>query len=178
MNKAYVIIPTLLMLVFFGYWWNFNSEYQAKQEAKKEVARLEKIAELEQEALNRKRAIEDALANQEVRRAERDEREAKRQADREQRQADIEARRQADREKQKLARQLSRLKGDVYDEKAKLEKLEEKMRILIAEEAFVLEYVTIARKNENDVTKVIQRITAADAARAKAVAAAAAEKKS
>ena len=70
------------------------------------------------------------------------------------------------------------MKGDVYDEKAKLEKLEEKMRILIAEEAFVLEYVTIARKNENDVTKVIQRITAADAARAKAVAAAAAEKKS
>ena len=66
------------------------------------------------------------------------------------------------------------MKGDVYDEKAKLEKLEEKMRILIAEEAFVLEYVTIARKNENDVTKVIQRITAADAARAKAVAAAAA----
>ena len=85
------------MLVFFGYWWNFNSEYQVKQEAKKEVARLEKIAELEQEALNRKRAIEDALANQEVRRAERAEREAKRQADREQRQADIEARRQADR---------------------------------------------------------------------------------
>ena len=70
------------------------------------------------------------------------------------------------------------MKGDVYDEKAKLEKLEEKMRILIAEEAFVLEYVTIASKNENDVTKVIQRITAADAARAKAVAAAAAEKKS
>ena len=66
------------------------------------------------------------------------------------------------------------MKGDVYDEKAKLEKLEEKMRILIAEEAIVLEYVTIARKNENDVTKVIQRITAADAARAKAVAAAAA----
>ncbi len=178
MNKAYVIIPTLLMLIFFGYWWNFNSEYEEKQAAKREVARLEKIAELEQEALNRKRAIEDALANQEIRRAERAEREAKRQADREQRQADIEARRQADREKQKLARQLSRLKGDVYDEQAKLAQLKENIRILTAEEAFVREYVTIARQNENNVTKVIQRITAADAARAKAVAAAAADKKS
>lgn len=173
MNKGYFIIPTLAMLIFFGYWWSFNSDYQAKQAAKKEVARLEKIAELEQEALNRKKAIEDALASQEVRRAERAEREAKRQAQREQRQADIEARRQADREKQKLARQLSRLKGDVYDEKAKLATLEEKMRVLKGEEAFLRDYVSLARNNEDDVTKVIQRITAADAARAKAVAAAA-----
>jgi len=178
MKKAYVIFPTLAMLIFFGYWWNFSAEYEAKEAAKKEQIRLEKIAKLEQEALDRKKAIEDALANQEIRRKERDEKEAKRQADREQRQADIEARRQADREKQKLARQVSQLESDVYAEKQTLAKIEEKKRILIGEEAFLREYVSKANSNEADVTKVIQRIIAADAARANAVAAAAAAKKS
>lgn len=176
MKKAYVIFPTLAMLIFFGYWWNFSAEYEAKEAAKREAARLEKIAELEQEALDRKKAIEEALKNQEIRRKERDEKEAKRQADREQRQADIEARRQADREKQKLARQLSQLEADVYAEKQKLSEIEEQKRILIGEEAFLRQYVSKANSNEAAVTKVIQRITAADAARAKAVAAAADKK--
>ena len=178
MKKVYVIFPTLAMLIFFGFWWNFSSEYEAKEAAKKELVRQAKIAKLEQETLNRKKAIEDALANQAIRREERAIKEAKRQADREQRQADIEARRQADREKQKFARQVSRLEADVYAEKQLLTKLEEKKRVLIGEEAFLREYVALARSNENSVTKVIQRIVAADAARAKAVAAAAADKKS
>jgi len=178
MKKVYVIFPALAMLIFFGFWWNFSSQYQAKEAAKKEAIRQEKIAKLEQEALDRKKAIENALALQEIRRAERAEKEAKRQADREQRQADIEARRQADRERQKFARQVTRLEADVYAEKEILTKLEEKKRVLIAEAAFLRKYVDKAQENENDVTKVIQRIVAADAARAKAVAAAAADKKS
>lgn len=178
MKKAYVIFPTLFMLIFFGYWWNFSAEYEAKEAAKQEELIQARNAKLEQEALDRKAAIEAALANQEVRRKERDAREAKRQADREQRQADIEARRQADREKQKLARQVSQLEADVYAEKQLLANIEEEKRILIGEEAFLREYVTKANQNEAAVTKVIQRITAADAARANAVAAAAAAKKS
>ena len=180
MKKVYVIFPTLAMLIFFGYWWNFSSKYEAKEAAKKEVVRQARYAKLELEALNRKTAIENALASQAVRREEREAKETKRQADREQRQADIESRRQADREKQKLTRQVSRLEGDVYTEKALLTKLEEKKRVLIAEEAFLREYVAKARSNENSVTKVIQRLVATDAARAKAVLAAknAASKKS
>lgn len=178
MKKAYVILPTLLMLIFFGFWWNFKSDYEAQQAAEKEQKRLEKIAKLEKEAMDRKKAIEDALASQEVRKKEKAERDAKLQADREQRQADIEARRQADREQQKLARQVTRLQADVYEEKQLLEDLEEQKRVLIAEEAFLLEYVAKANKNEESVTKVILRIQAADAARAKAVAAAAAAAKS
>ena len=178
MKKVYVIFPTLFMLIFFGFWWNFSSEYEAKEALKREAIRQAKIEKLEQEALNRKKAIEDALANQEIRREERALKEAQRQADREQRQADIEARRQADREKQKFARQVSRLEADVYAEKQLLTKLEEQKRILTDEEAFLREYVAKARSNENDVTEVIQRIVAADAARAQAVAAAAAAEKS
>jgi colicin import membrane protein len=179
MKKVYVIFPTVFMLIFFGYWWNFSSEYEAKEAAKKEIVRQDKIAKLEQEALNRKKAIEDALANQDIRRQVRATKEAKRQADLEQRQADKETRRQADREKQKFARQVSRLESDVDAEKQLLTKVDEKKRVLIDEEAFLREYVDKARSNENSVTKVIQRLVAADAARAAAVAAAvAAQKKS
>lgn len=177
MKKVYVIFPALAMLIFFGYWWNFSSQYEVKQAAIKEVARQERIAELEKEAEDRKEAIKAALATQEQRRQERDIKEAKRQADREQRQTDIETRRQADREKQKLERQLARLKIDVQTEKDIIAGIEEHKRVLSGDEAFLRQYVSLANKNEADITKVIERIAAADAARAKAIAAAAAAAK-
>lgn len=178
MKKVYVLFPALAMLIFFGYWWNFSSKYEAKQAAIKEVARQERIADLEKEADDRKEAIKAALATQEVRRREREAKETKRQADREQRQTDIEARRQADREKQKLERQLARLKTDVQTEKDNIAGIEEHKRVLSGDEAFLRKYVSLAENNEADITKVIERIAAADAARAKAIADAAAAKKS
>lgn len=180
MKKAYILFPTVAMLIFFGYWWNFSSEYEAAKAEKAKAARAEKIAELEQDALDRKAAIEAALASQEIRRAERAAKEAKRQKDREERQAAKEALRSAEREKQKLARQFERLVNDVAIEKDIIKKITENKRVLIDDEVFLRKYVSQAQSNESAITKTIQRIEAADKAweAAKQAAAAAARKKS
>ena len=178
MKKVYILFPTIAMLVFFGYWWNFNSEYQAKEDQKAKIIRSGQIAKLEKEALDRKTAIEAALASQKVRRAEKAAKEAKKQADREARLAAIEARRAADREKTKLSRQVTNLQESIKTEKTIIAKIQENIRVLVDEEAFLREYVTLGESNSAGLTKVYQRIEAADAAwqNARDAAAAAAAK--
>lgn len=177
MKKVYVIFPALALLLFFGYWWNFNAQYEAKKQAAVEQAARDKQEKLEQEARDRKLAIEQALANQEEQRKEREERDAKKQKEREERQAAKDARDRADRERQKLKRQLELLNEDVQKEVAAVDKLEERKKFLVGEEAFLREYVAKAEANQSELTQVIQKIAAAEAARAKAAAAAEAAKK-
>ena len=179
MKKAYVIFPTLAMLIFFGYWWSFSSDYEAKQAAIAEKAKQEKIQKLEQEARDREQAIKEAVAAQEERRIEREAKEAQKLKDREERQLAKEASTKAFREKEKLTLQLKRLNEDVQNESAEIAKLEASKELHIQEEAFLRQYVTKAETNQSDMTQVIQKIAAADAAaKAAADAAAAAAKKS
>lgn len=177
MKKAYVIFPTLAMLIFFGFWWNFSSEYEAKLADKARIVRDAKAAELLQEAKDRETAILDAVAVQEQRKQERIAREEQRQKEREERQLAREASTKAFRDKEKLVRQVERLTGDVAVEKEIVEKLEERKRVLVADEAFLRKYVALAETNQKELTQTIQRIAAADAARAAALAAAEAAKK-
>ncbi len=174
MKKAYVIFPALAMLIFFGFWWNFSSEYEAKKAAIVAAEKQAKIAKLEQDARNREMAIKEALANQDIRRKERAAKEAKKLKDREERQAAKEASQKAFRDKEKLGRQLERLETDVIKEKEIIAKLEDRRKFLVAEKAFLNTYVSMAQANENDLTRVIQKIIAADVAQEKAAKAAAA----
>jgi len=173
MKKAYVIFPVLAMLIFFGFWWNFSSVYDAKQAAIAQQIKLEKQQKLEQEANDRAKAIQDAVANQAIRKAEREAREAQKQKDREERQAAKEASQKAFRDKEKLGRQSARLTEDVKAEEDAIAKLEDRKKFLIGEKAFLREYVLKAESNQNNLTQVIQKIIAADEARAKAAKAAA-----
>ncbi|MCF7688976.1 MAG: hypothetical protein K9M98_07780 [Cephaloticoccus sp.] len=173
MKKAYVIFPVLAMLIFFGFWWNFSSVYDAKQAAIAQQIKLEKQQKLEQEANDRAKAIQEAVANQAIRKAEREAREAQKQKDREERQAAKEASQKAFRDKEKLARQSARLAEDVKAEQDAIAKLEDRKKFLIGEKSFLREYVLKAESNQNSLTQVIQKIIAADEARAKAAKAAA-----
>lgn len=179
MKKAYVIFPTLALLIFFGYWWNYKNDYDASLAAKAEQAKQERIAELEKEARDREQAIKEALINQERIRKEREAKEAQKQKDQEERQLAKEASQKAFREKEKLTLQLKRLQEDVQTETDAVAKLEARKQLHIAEVAFLREYVAKAEANQSELTQVIQKIAAADAAAKAAVAAAdAAAKKS
>jgi colicin import membrane protein len=177
MKKAYVIFPFLAMLIFFGFWWNFTSNYEAKQAEHAKLVRMERDKKLQKEADDRKLAIQEAIAASEARKKENEAKEAKAQADRDARQAAREASEKAFRDKEKLARQLERLTKDVQTEKDAIAKIEAHKKISVEEEAFLRKYVTMAEDNQNGLNRVLQKIAAADAARAAADAAAAAAAK-
>lgn len=177
MKKVYVIFPALAMLIFFGFWWNFSDKFEAKKAAIVAAQKIEKQQKLEQDARDREKAIMDALASQAVRKAEREANEAKKQKDREDRQTAKEESLKAFRDKEKLGRQVERLTADVTSEKEAISKQESKKNFLVAEKNFLKAYVNKAEANQADLTRVIQKIIAADDARAKAEAAAAASAK-
>jgi len=173
MKKVHVLFPLIAMILFGGYWWNYNKQYEAEQEAKKERDRQALVDKREKEAQDRELAIKLAIEKQAEQRRERELREAKRQKEREERQAARETRERADRERQKLRRQAELLDQDIVKETEAVTKLEERKQYLLAEERFLQEYVRQAESNEGGITEVIQRIAAAEAARAAAAAEAA-----
>lgn len=177
MKKAYVIFPALAMLIFFGFWWNFTSKYDAAQAEKAKLARAAKEQKLMKEAEERKIAIQQAVAAAEARKKEREAKSAMLQAERDARQHAVEAKDKAYRDKEKLARQAERLEKDISTEKDLIAKLDEKKRILVSDEAFLRQYVTLAESNQQGLQDVLQQIAKADTARALAEAAAARAKK-
>jgi len=177
MKKAYVIFPVLAMLVFFGFWWNFNSTYEAKEAEKTKQVRLERDAKKRKDAEDRAQAIKDALVAQENRKKEREAKELKDKADREARELAIDERNKAAQEVTKLGKQRDQLTFDVKNEKEALVKIDEQKRKGFDEQAFLKEYVRKAEANTKGLTDVLDKIAAADAARAAAEAAAAAAAK-
>lgn len=177
MKKAYVLFPVLAMLIFFGIWWNYNAKYEAAKAEKARLAREARDAKLIAEAEERKLAIQMAVAAAETRKQERDAKNAQQLAEKEARQQAKEASDKAYRDKEKLARQKERLIKDVETEHEAIAKLEERKRTLNSEEAFLRQYVRMAENNHQGLQRVLEKIAAADTARAKADAEAAAARK-
>lgn len=179
MKKTYVyfIVPLVALIAFGGVYWNFSAGYEAKEAAKVAAVKAAKDEKLRQEARNREIAIKDALAAQERRKIEKAAKEAKDKADQEARQLAIEARDKSYRDQQKLGQQVERLEKDIKTEKEVIAKLEEDRKRASDEEAFLRTYVKQAEANTKSLYDVLDKITAADAARAAAEAAAAAAAK-
>ncbi|MBW7893530.1 MAG: hypothetical protein H3C27_00325 [Opitutaceae bacterium] len=177
MKKVYVLFPVIAMLIFFGIWWNYNAKYEAAKAEKARLAREARDAKLIAEAEERKLAIQMAVAAAEARKQERDAKNAQQQAEKEARQQAKEASDKAYRDKEKLARQKERLIKDVETERETIAKLEERKGILLSEETFLRQYVRMAESNQQGLQHVMEKINAADVARAKAEADAAASRK-
>ena len=176
-SYLYFLVPLLGLIVFGAIYWNFSAGYEAEIARKEKVVRDAKEDKLRQEAKNREKAIKEALESQERRKAEKAAKEAKQKADDEARQAATEAMRKADRDQQKLAQQVERLEKDVKVEKEAIAKIEEERKRAVEEENFLKTYVKQAQANAKSLTEVIDKITAADAARAAADALAASKAK-
>jgi colicin import membrane protein len=137
---------------------------------------------LEKEAKDRERAVQEAVALQEKRRAEkkaRDEREAVAKEDRDKAR---QARDKAGKDSDKLEAQIRRIQKEIDQEKTGLTEAKAERKRHGDEETFLKEYVKKAETNVNNLKGVLERIAAADkaaadAARAAAAAAAAAAAK-
>jgi len=174
MNKAYIIFPLIMLLIFGGFYWNFAKDYQIKQDAKvaaqKKAVEDKKKAELDA----RKQAIEDATRMAEQRIREKKEKEEKDQREKEARAAAIEAREKAARDQEKLSRQVVRLTKDIEEEKTAIAQVEEIKAKSVDEVAFLKTAVKESEANVKGLETVLTKIKAADDARAAAEALAAA----
>ena len=170
MKKSYIyfLVPVIGLIAFGALYWNFSAGHEAKLAEKARIQREAKEEKLRAEAKNREQAIKDALAAQERRKEEKAAKEAKEKADQEARQLAVEAQNKANRDQQKLAQQVERLEKEIKVEKDAIAKIEEERKLALEEENFLKTYVKQAEANTKSLTEVLDKITAADAARAQA----------
>ncbi len=175
MKKTYVyfLVPIVGLIVFSAIYWNFSTGYEAALARKAQIVREEKVQKLREEERNRKKAIDDAIAAQQRRKAEKAAKDAKDRADADYRQSLYDARNKANRDQAKVSQQVERLQRDVKAEKDAIAKLEDSRKNAVEEQKFLKIYVQQAEANTRSLTEVLDKITAADAARATAEAQAA-----
>lgn len=177
MNKAYFIAPLIALIAFSGLYFKTTGSIKAKQEAALVAEKARIAAKNEADAIAKKKAFEDAVAASDARKAERLKKEALRNAEKDARQAAIDARDSASLEQEKLSKDIKRLREEIQDERKQIAEIETTKKALLAEQAFLKEYVAKAEANTASLETVLQRIAAADLAAAEAAKAAAAAKK-
>ncbi len=180
MKKKYVyfLAPLAGLILFSAVYGNVSKGLAAREAAHQAKIEQAKKDKAEKQARDNAKAIADALASQEKRKAEKAAKEAKDKKDHDDRTAAVEAQGKAERDQRKIADQVKTLEKDVQTEKDAIAKLEVDKTKSIDEQAFLVGYVKQAEENARLLSQVLDKIAAADAARAKADAdAAAADKK-
>ena len=173
MNKAYIIWPFAGLLVFGVFYWNFSKEYALKQQKAEMAIQEAKKEKTRKELELRKKAIEDAIAAQQVRMTARAAKEKKEEEERAARTALMDRRTKAyDDVNKRLHPQLERLKSDADEIKDQLAKLDLEKKTYGDEEAFLRTFVRQAEANVKTYYNLLDQLAAAEKARADAEAAA------
>jgi uncharacterized protein (UPF0147 family) len=177
MNKAYIIWPFAGLLVFGAFYWNFSKDYAVRQQKAEHAIKEAKQEKTRKELELRKKAIEDAIAAQEVRMAARAAKEKKEEEEKAVRAALMDRRTKAyDDVNKRLHPQLERLKTDADEIKDQLTKLDLEKKTYSDEQAFLLTFVRQAEANVKTYYSLLDQLAAAEKARADAEAAAAKKK--
>lgn len=178
MNKAYLIWPLIGLLVFGAFYWHASKGFAERDRQiaiQKEKDRQERIT---QDLLRRKKAIEDAIKAQDERKAARLLKEKKEEDERIARDAMLDRRNRAfDDVNKRLRPQLDRLKQDADSVRQEIKQLDLQKKQYVDEEAFLRGFVRTAEANVKTYYDLLEKIKAADDARALADAAAAKAKK-
>ena len=180
---VYFVAPLVLMVVFFfGFYWNAHKNFEAKEQAVIKQARDQKQAKLEKEQQDRMKAVQSAIELQTKRKADKQARDEKEAREKEEREKARLARDKAGRDAEKLEQQVKRLQKEIEVEKKLLAEVQTEKKQTSEEHAFLKQYVAKAEQNAKSFTGVLERIAAADkaaadAAKAAEAAAAAAAKK-
>lgn len=177
MNKVYILIPLLALVVFYGFYHNFAKGYEAKIALAKQKVEDEKKEKARQEVLNREKAIQAAVEAQAKRKAERDAKDKLDEEKRTARQTAEDKRERAFSDRNKLADQARRLKKDLEEVQEEVKKIEAQKKTLVDEQAFLKNYVKQAEANVKYYYDLLEKIDQAEKARAAAAAAAAAAAK-
>ncbi len=171
MNKVYFTVPLIALALFIGaYTWSRRG-HEEREHARQAALVAEQTARHASEVAARNVAIEQARQLQEQNKKERLEREARETAEREARQTALDARDHAYREHERLARQIERLKRDVATEQEAVNRLQLDKDAALSEQAYLKTFVPQARANAAALEDVLNKIAAAEAARAKQSAA-------
>lgn len=177
MNKSYFIFPLVGLLIFGGFYINFDRNYEAKLAEAAVKAEQVKKDKAKQEVINREGAIKAAIEASKKRELERKERERVEEAKKTARQEAEDARQKNYDERNKLRDQATRLKKDLEELKAATTKVSEEKKKHVDELAFLQTFVKQAEANVKYYYNLLDKITAAEAAKAAAAAAEAAAAK-
>ncbi|HEY4248005.1 MAG TPA: hypothetical protein VGM64_14235 [Lacunisphaera sp.] len=174
MNKAYLIFPLIGLLVFGGFYINFDKGYEAKELAIKVKADNEKKAKALQQVADREAAIKAAVEAQAIRKKEREEKERADEAKKLAKQQAEDYRQKTFDDRNKFRDQVARLKRELAEVKETTAKIAEDKKSEVKEEEFLKNYVKLAEANVKYYYTLLDKISAAEKAAADAAAAAAA----
>jgi hypothetical protein len=177
MNKAYIIFPLICTLIFGAFYYSFDKNYAAKQAEIAKKADDDLKAKVAKDVADRAKAIEAAVEASKKREVERKERERITELKATARQ-EAEDRRQKTYDERNRARdQVVRLKKDLEEVKSTLKGFEDEKKKYNDEQAFLKTYVKQAEANVKYYYDLLEKIDAAEKAKAAAAAAAAAAAK-
>jgi hypothetical protein len=184
MKKAYLyfLLPLVGLALFGAVYWQFSKDYEQRQEQRAAKERKIKENKINEDNANRLKAVEEAKAAQEKRKADRAIREAREAKDKEDREISKAARNKAINDADKIEGQVRRLNKEIEETKKEIQVIDEQKARSVAEETFLKDYVKKVESNRAGLTAVIEKIAEADKAREEyerqqAMAAAAAAKK-
>ena len=178
MNKIYILLPVIGMLLFGGYYMNFSKGYEAARETQRQAAEAVIKAKKETDLKNREKAFQTAIEAAAKRKLEREEKERVETAKKEARLQAEEQRLQAFDNRKLLREQVDRLKKEVAAVQAEVDKFEEEKKQRTNELTFLKEFVQKAEANQKYYYDLLDKIAAADKAKADAEALLAAKKNS
>ncbi|HYC72302.1 MAG TPA: hypothetical protein VEB66_13905 [Opitutaceae bacterium] len=177
MNKIYVIVPLIGLLLFGGYFWNFNKGYKLKEQQKREAVEKAVRDKAIEDEKNRRIAYDNAIKAQEQRKREKEERDRIEEEKKKQRQDLEDKRERSFNERKKFREQVDRLKKEVAEVDDQIKDVEAEKKSHADEQVFLKNYVKQAESNVKYYYDLLDKIDAAEKARAAAEAAAAAAKK-
>jgi colicin import membrane protein len=174
MNKIYVLVPLLGILIFGGFYYQFDKGFEERAAKAKALVAADIKAKQERDRQAREAAIKAAVVAAETRKAERAEKDRIEEAKKKARLDAEDHRQHVFDERNRLRDQVKRLKSEVDGVKAEVAKLEAEKKHAADELVFQREFVAKAEANQKYYYDLLDKIAAADAAAAKAAADAAA----
>ncbi len=171
-KSVYFFLPIVLLVLFAAYYWNFRAGYEAKQEAR--AAQIKRVHDEKVAKDNdlRRKAVEDAVAAEKKRAAERQAKAEKDRQDREDLDNARDARDIAISQVNKLRDKYNNLVKLVKDTGDDIAKVDADKTIQIGTLDFLQIDTAKAESNVQSLTDVLNQISAADAAYEAAAAAA------
>jgi hypothetical protein len=172
MNKIYILVPLIGILVFGGFYWNFAQKYDAQVAQRKQIADEALEAKKKHELELRQQAV---IAANEAMEKRHQENEAKKAQEEQRKLARLEAednRQRAFDERKRLRETADNLKKDLDSVKADIAKLEEEKKKETDELAFLQDFIKKTDANQKFYYDLLDKIAEADKAKAAAEAAA------
>jgi ABC-type Na+ efflux pump permease subunit len=180
MKKKYIYFapPLVALVLFIAYYLHFRTGYDQEQEQVAVAAQRAKEETVREQNAQRKKAVDEALASQAKHKADKEARDAFLVKRQEERQAALDAREKSLSDLIKFREKAEKLRKDVTTVKEEITKIQQDEELLKAQVVFFQAYVQKAEVNDKALTAVLEKIQKADDARAAAIKAAAAAKKS